>query len=158
MENAIAISYYLIKKGKEKKEAGETGEEVKLTPLKLQKLLYFAQGIYLKDNDDPLFDDPIKAMDYGPVVLSVYRYFKGKGYTNENLIDAVPDDEELNKKVGEIGDDYKTFLDSFYDAFSKHNSTKLVNVSHNHAIWQKAHRSFDNRMPIEKIKTYFRTI
>lgn len=158
MENAVSVSYYLIKKTKEKKQSGSTGEEIKLTPLKLQKLLYFAQGIYLKNNEEPLFDDPIQAMDYGPVILSVYRYFKAKGYTNENLAEVIPDDNELNKKIGEIGDDYKKFLDAFFDVFSKYSSVQLVNASHNHTIWQQAHRSYDNRMPVEKIKSFFREI
>ena len=47
-----------------------------LTPLKLQKLLYLAQGwSYVWDNR-PLFLDEFEAWQYGPVNLEVYDYFK----------------------------------------------------------------------------------
>lgn len=47
-----------------------------ITNLKLQKLLYYAQGWFLADHGRPLFDEPIEAWVRGPVVPSVYRAFK----------------------------------------------------------------------------------
>lgn len=47
--------------------------------LKLQKLLYLAQGISLAVRGKPLFDDQIEAWQYGPVVRSVYRAAKKHG-------------------------------------------------------------------------------
>lgn len=157
MENALDVAYYLIKKAKEKKQSGTSGETVTITPLKLQKLLYFAQGIYLKMNDDPLFDDPIEAWDLGPVIPTLYRYLKAKGFDDENLVDVV-NEKELEDKASEVGEKYKPFLNKFFDVYNKYSSTKLVNASHNHTIWQKAHRSFDKRIPVEQIKDYFRSL
>jgi uncharacterized phage-associated protein len=154
---ALDVAYYLIKKAREQKQSGTSGETVKITPLKLQKLLYFAQGIYLKTNDDPLFEDPIEAWDLGPVVPTLYRFFKAKGFGEENLVDAI-NEQELEDKASEVGEKYKPFLDKFFDVYLKHSSTILVNASHNHTIWQKAHRSFDKRMPVEQIKDYFRSL
>ena len=39
-----------------------------LTNMKLNKLLYFAQGYYLKKYGRPLFDNAIEAWEHGPVV------------------------------------------------------------------------------------------
>jgi uncharacterized phage-associated protein len=50
-----------------------------ITPLKLQKLIYFAHGWHLALRDQPLIDEYIEAWDYGPVVPSVYHEFKEFG-------------------------------------------------------------------------------
>ncbi|ELW93680.1 Panacea domain-containing protein [Acinetobacter baumannii] len=47
-----------------------------LTPLKLQKILYYVAANYLKNNDELLFDEPFQKWQYGPVVKEVYREFK----------------------------------------------------------------------------------
>ena len=47
-------------------------------PLKLQKLLYLAQGYSYAFYDEPLFLDDMEAWVHGPVVSSVY--FKYKDY------------------------------------------------------------------------------
>ena len=50
-----------------------------MTNLRLQKLLYFAQGWHLARYGKPLFDDDIEAWQYGPVVPSVYNAYKQYG-------------------------------------------------------------------------------
>ena len=50
-----------------------------LSNLKLQKLVYYAQGFYLAIHDRPLFDDAICAWEHGPVVPSLYRRYKKYG-------------------------------------------------------------------------------
>lgn len=52
----------------------EHGDPV--TNLKLQKLLYYAQGWYLAVYDIPLFDERIEAWVHGPAVPPVYGDFK----------------------------------------------------------------------------------
>lgn len=48
--------------------------------LQLQKLLFFSQCTYLqRTQGDLLFDDPIVAWQYGPVVKSVYRAYSFYG-------------------------------------------------------------------------------
>ena len=74
--------------------AHENGKSI--SNMKLQKLLYLAQGIHLAlENGAPLFEDTIEAWKYGPVVPSVYHkfkiYFAGKipanhPFSTENVI------------------------------------------------------------------------
>lgn len=54
------------------------GEDVEhLTNLKLQKLLYYAQGASLGLYDRPLFEDPIIHWSHGPAIPDVYcKYSK----------------------------------------------------------------------------------
>lgn len=48
-----------------------------LTNMKINKLLYFAQGHYLREYGEPLFDDGIEAWDHGPVIPAVYSAYTG---------------------------------------------------------------------------------
>lgn len=46
-------------------------------PMKLQKLLYYANGYFLAENDgQPLVNEYFEAWDYGPVVPTVYYEFR----------------------------------------------------------------------------------
>ena len=59
-----------------------------MTNLRLQKLLYFAQGWHLARFGRPLFDASIEAWPYGPVVPEVYRAYKE--YGREGIASAEP--------------------------------------------------------------------
>ncbi|MDJ0413815.1 Panacea domain-containing protein [Rhodococcus opacus] len=50
--------------------------DAELSNLKLQKLMYYAQGRSLAVAGRPLFDADIEAWDHGPVVAEVYHAFK----------------------------------------------------------------------------------
>lgn len=56
----------------------------KITPSRLQAMLYYCQGEFLGMTGQPLFDDPILACEHGPVVPSAYDEYKRYG---ENYID-----------------------------------------------------------------------
>lgn len=47
-----------------------------ITPLKLQKLLYFAQAVFLVQTSRALFRENILHWEYGPVVKEVYDAYK----------------------------------------------------------------------------------
>jgi len=50
-----------------------------ITPLKMQKLVYFAHGWHLAITGKPLLQEPIQAWQYGPVISSLYQQFKECG-------------------------------------------------------------------------------
>lgn len=54
-------------------------EEFDVTPMKLQKLLYYCQGYSLALTGKPMFEDEIEAWRYGPVVPAVYYEYKAYG-------------------------------------------------------------------------------
>lgn len=52
-------------------------EHIPVSPMKLQKLLYFSYRQYLRNtNGLPLFSEQFEAWPYGPVLRSVYDEFK----------------------------------------------------------------------------------
>ena len=46
-----------------------------LTNMKINKLLYYAQGHCLKETGAPLFDEEIEAWQHGPIIRSVYKKY-----------------------------------------------------------------------------------
>lgn len=56
-----------------------TEEELSINNLQLQKILYFLQIAFLKDENYALFSDEIEAWVTGPVVKSVYSVYCGYG-------------------------------------------------------------------------------
>jgi len=62
-------------------EEGLRGKIPNLTPMKLQKLLFYAQSwhLLLKGTNAPLFDDNFARWKYGPVIPSLYHELKTYG-------------------------------------------------------------------------------
>lgn len=58
----------------------QNGEIINLTPMKLQKLMFFAQSWYLRLHNQRLINDEFIRWQYGPVIQSVYYEFsKNRG-------------------------------------------------------------------------------
>lgn len=51
-------------------------QDIPVSPMKLQKILYLANGIAWKRLGDKLINERFEAWNYGPVVSSVYNSFK----------------------------------------------------------------------------------
>lgn len=51
-----------------------------LTPLKLQKILYYVATAYFQKTKERLFEEDIQKWQYGPVVKEVYHQFKSFGF------------------------------------------------------------------------------
>jgi len=70
----ISVANFFIDKATEENE--------KISPMKLQKLVYFAHGVYLVAKDKPLINVDIEAWTYGPVIPKLYHTFKIYGKDN----------------------------------------------------------------------------
>ena|ERR1700674_2845345 len=96
-----------------------------LTNLKLQKLLFYAQGWYLALCDKPLFDERIEAWPHGPVVPPVYGAFKKWGWApiGDEIVPI-----ELSKEV-------KTHLDEIMRVFGGYTAYSLEQMTHSEKPW-----------------------
>jgi uncharacterized phage-associated protein len=65
---ASLIAYAFVKKG--------IDEGKFVTQMKLQKLVYFAQGVHLAKYHKPLLNETFQAWMYGPVIPEIYKDFK----------------------------------------------------------------------------------
>lgn len=96
-----------------------------LTNLKLQKLLYYQQGFHLARFGTPLFEEDIEAWMYGPVVPSVYDYYKKQGaagltFDGEAVV--------LSREEEEL-------FDQVFDAFRDFSAIGLMNRTHSEKPW-----------------------
>jgi uncharacterized phage-associated protein len=92
--NALAVANHFLDIAE---KAGQ-----RLTPMKLQKLVYFAHGWHLGLTGEPLLDEEIQAWSFGPVVRSVYNAFRdcgGDEITHKGS-EFVPDHAEDGPPLG----------------------------------------------------------
>src|ERR1700678_4357511 len=109
-------------------------EKSLFTHMKLQKLIYIANGISLALNDEPLISEHVEAWPYGPVISSVYHTYKVFGTSNICLgvFGQYPLDVALSN------DETTPFLDAWQIAKSV-DAIKLSNWTHNpNSPWSKA--------------------
>ena len=114
-----------------------------LTNLKLQKLLYYAQGISIKYTGKTLFTEPICAMQYGPVVEEVYNKYKTYGRN--------PIDETI--KIPTFENDVEVILEDVFDEYGQFSAGKLVDMTHHESPWLKTKRN--HFISINKLKDFF---
>lgn len=104
----------------------ETGDLI--SNLKLQKLLYYAQGFYLALFGRPLFNEAIEAWQHGPVVPGVYRAYREYGGQ------GIPAPEDFDLSI--LTDEERGVLDEVYSVYGQFSAWKLRNMTHEESPWQ----------------------
>lgn len=131
--------YFLFKAGQD--------EEGLITNLKLQKLLYYAQGYHLAFFDTPLFEDAIEKWTHGPVVPLVYQVYKGSGNG--------PIDCPIDFKNKEFSDDSIELLEEIYQVYGQFSASALRNISHIEPPWINAEDA--GIISQDSLKDFFKT-
>ena len=103
-----------------------------ISNLKLQKLVYYAQGFHLAIFGWPLFDESLEAWTHGPVVPALYQ--KYKDYKSNSI--ARPEGIDFTK----FDRDSRDLLDEVYSAFGQYSAWKLRNMTHQESPWRDAYR------------------
>lgn len=111
----------------------DEGSGDSLSNLKLQKLLYYAQGLYLGMQDQPLFREPIEAWDHGPVVPALYREFKHRG----NRPIEPPEEFEADDYAPEV----REILDAVLAVYGQFSAWKLRDLTHAEPPWRDTPRN-----------------
>jgi uncharacterized phage-associated protein len=103
-----------------------------MTNMKVQKLLYYTQSLYLALFDEPLFDDEIQAWRYGPVCPPAYRFYSK--FESEQL--PIPDATDLLQ----ISEDVQNLLDEVWEYFGELHAYYLSDMTHLEFPWKKARK------------------
>jgi uncharacterized phage-associated protein len=143
------------------------GEAV--SPMKLQKLIYYAHGWHLALTGEPLITDEIEAWGYGPVVPSIYRDFKSFG--NEPITSPAQDFSWRKGKVvvstpeiptGEAHETSRQILRRVWSVYKDWTALQLSKMTHApNAPWSQVVAPYGGKTPIsleipnDLIRNYF---
>lgn len=138
-----------------------TGIENKLpiTQMKLQKMLYFAQGLHLACHDrSPLIEENFQAWKYGPVIPQIYYQYKFYGS------DPIQDFEMFDFfnshfKSEKLNDEAIKTVQTTWEFTKNIDAIRLSNWTHNDGSpWKKYFNgSNDVVIPNDDIAEYFET-
>lgn len=122
-------------------------EEV--TPLMLQKLLYFIQGIYSALYGKPIFTEDCRAWLHGPVYPEVYDLFRDFKY---NPIDDARF-ALFDGKKDELTSDEKKVIDLVVNTFGVYGGKVLERITHNEEPWKNARKGYGDSIPSSELLT-----
>lgn len=120
-------------------------ENIPITPLKLQKLVYFLYAKYLKETNKKLFTERFETWKYGPVIPSIYAEFNsykdkpiktmskdstGKSYTASEI-------DEFGKCIDEIWETYKNYTGSALSAMTHESGTAWTKAKEESSLYLK---------------------
>jgi uncharacterized phage-associated protein len=130
-----------------------------LTNMKLQKLVYIAQGFSLGLLHKPIFDSDIQAFKWGPVVLALYE--KVKHFGNQPIDKIIP----LPEGMESINIDDKSCAESVlinfvWDKYKNFTAAQLSSITHQantpwSIVWSENEYSI---IPNDLIENYYSNV
>jgi uncharacterized phage-associated protein len=126
----------------------ELGEII--SNLKLQKMLYYLQGFFIAAFDKKLFEEPIVAWQYGPVVEVAYHHFK----TFEKGAIRL----EGNEKMVNFSDKEYNLFKAVMEEYGQFSAIKLMEMTHEEPPWKETFEECPGKeITYERLKEYFKT-
>ena len=144
---------------------------MEVSPLKLQKILYYSQAWYLvfSNNERTLFSESPEAWVNGPVYPRVFNEYRYKvSNMRDNLtakdFDAEDNIEEKLAKLTEslsLSPDEIECLDSVITMYGAKTQDELVAITHNEKPWVDARAGLlpyepsNNKIPLQGMFDYY---
>ena len=131
-----------------------------VTPLTLQKLLYYIQGNYAAIYDKSLFDAPCEAWVHGPVYRNVYNLFRDFKYNPIDDDRFVP----LKESALPLTPEAKEVVDRVLDTFGMYSGKVLESITHKEVPWLDARKGFlpdetsHAEISLDAMKAYFKKV
>lgn len=104
-------------------------EDMAVSPMKLQKLIYFLYAEYLYNEDDHLFAERFEAWKYGPVLDDIYQAFKE--YGANRIKKYMPDANGLYQIIDTDSDrQFKICFDKVWYTYAAKTGIELSKITH----------------------------
>lgn len=141
---AIIVANFFVEKS--------IDEEMPISNLKVNKLVYLAHGWHLGFHEKPLIREDIEAWQYGPVVRSVYDAFKKYGKTHITKPATTGFSKEM-KELAELADaETIQFLISLWNHYRDWTPWQLSALTHEKdSPWDLVCRESETRNPFEAV-------
>jgi len=129
--------------------AQEDGELI--SPLKMQKLVYYAYAWYFAYTSNKLFEEQIEAWANGPVVPTLYHSLKeyGSGPIPVGYL-GFNDEAGASTFVATLGEDKKRILDEVYEKYMTLTAFELVVLTHKEKPWSEARKGLESTASSKK--------
>lgn len=131
-----------------------------VTPLALQKMLYYVQGVHMVLNGKVLFYEDCEAWAHGPVFREVYDVFKNFKY---NPIDDIRF-AMFQNRFRELSDTERRVIDLVVETFGIYSGKTLERITHGETPWKEARGNClpgdhsDEVISKESIQRYFEEV
>lgn len=144
-----AIANYFLDVAEKKAES--------LTPMKLQKLVYFGHGWHLGLLRAPLLNEQIQAWSFGPVIRSLWKEFEEFGASpitrraidykfrsgTMSVITSTPAIDSTNSDLL-----VKRLLDRIWEIYGGYSATQLSNMTHEAGTpWHRVSERYGGNIP-----------
>ena len=128
-------------------------EKCRISPMKLQKILYFVAAEYQKETKRSLFSEWFETWQYGPVLRSVYNEFRpfGRDYITRFAKDA----ENNSRMINESADPaLQRALESVWATTKERSAIELSRITHfENSAWDKSFQSQQPFLTFDNITT-----
>lgn len=113
-------------------------DNIDITPMKLQKLIYILYKCYLKDTKSRLFPERFKVWQYGPVVPEVYQVFKN--YRSNRITSFYMNpDGSFNTVAFKVNSNFDKAFNFVWNKYSRIDGIYLSQLTHQpDTAWSKA--------------------
>lgn len=111
------------------------GTDKEITHLKLQKLVYYAEAMYMKIHRNYLFHEEFQAWVHGPVCPVLFYGYNNYGSSTIPKVDTMPD---INPK-------YVRVLDIVWLLFGERDGKYLENKTHQESPWINARNGLGDK-------------
>lgn len=168
-------------------ELGDS-DDISISPMKIQKLVYYAHGWYLGYFNEPLINEQVECWQYGPVIDTLFHAFKGFGagritklasrsvlikekgkkgrVPSFRVVEIIPRIQDALNDTTEDDIDFDlSFIESIWGAYGRFSATKLSNMTHIlKGPWHQIYTKFNGSppkgtdIPREVIEKYFENL
>lgn len=139
--DSINLAKYIIKR------MAERGKRI--NHLKLQKLLFYVVAWHLVYTGTPIIEEDFEAWLHGPVLRSVWNYFK----TYSTMFQDLPYPDKININLTE---EQKEIIDDVLDEYGDKTGYYLECLTHSERPWKVARSKGENSIISKKeINNYY---
>ncbi len=155
--HSLEIANYFIRR------AWDVGDEI--TPMKLLKLIYIAQGWHLALTYEPLIGEPFLACKFGPIAKKAFDRFSRFGRLPINTMAGYRTTEGLHKYYDLEDPETRVFLERIWEVYGPYDGLQLSALTHEpgspwDVIWNNRENGTYPEIPIpnDMIQQYYRNL
>lgn len=132
-----------------------------ISPMKLQKLVYYAHGWFAGHTGRPLIDEAVEAWQYGPVIPSLYHEFKRFGAGNITTKATDWEGLELKEVAAPTDESLRKFLENVWKSYGQYTGIRLSEMTHApdgpwDQTWKDSAGVRGADIPFERIASHFK--